>query len=96
MEVVQVTGWLPPARITHGKQNQVKHTSQAVKQVTRFSNDINEAVNAKEAFLLQAESEMLQLEECFNNEQIFIDKFASGDAKTRAKMGKSTMTEYPC
>ena len=80
MEVFQVTGWLPPTRMTNCTRNQVNHTRQAAKQVNRFSNEINETINAKEAFLLQAESEMLQLEECFNDEQIFIDKFASGDA----------------
>jgi hypothetical protein len=42
---------------------------------------MNKAINAKQACLLQAESEMLQLEECFTDEQTFVDKFATGDAK---------------
>jgi hypothetical protein len=43
---------------------------------------MNAAINAKQACLLQAESEMLQLEESFTDEQTFVDnKFATGDAK---------------
>jgi hypothetical protein len=42
---------------------------------------MNKAINAKQACLLQAESEMLQLEESFADEQTFVDKFATGDTK---------------
>jgi hypothetical protein len=42
---------------------------------------MNIAINAKQACLTQAESEMLQLEECFTDEHTFVDKFATGDAK---------------
>ena len=42
---------------------------------------INKSINKKHACVLRAESEMLQLEESFKDEQTFIDKFASGDTK---------------
>jgi hypothetical protein len=81
MEVIQVTGSASPAKNTRSKRKQSMHTIQVDKQVTRFSNDINEALNANQECLIQAESEMLQLEESFKDEQAFIDKFATGDAK---------------
>ena len=79
MEVFQVMS-TPPARIatSKGKTNQDTILGEPV---IRFSNDINEAINTKHACLCQAESEMLQLEESFKDEQSFIDKFASGDTK---------------
>ncbi|KAL3770116.1 hypothetical protein ACHAW5_009657 [Stephanodiscus triporus] len=55
--------------------------SQTVEPVTKFSDDINKAINAYQEFLVQAESEMLHLEDSFKEEQTFIEKFASGDAK---------------
>ncbi len=67
MEVFQVSGSSPPGRI--------------IEPVTKFTAKINQAINAKQACLLKAEAEIFQLEEKFNNEQTFIDKFASGDAK---------------
>jgi len=42
---------------------------------------MNKAINAKQACLFHAESKMLQLEESFADEQTFVDKFATGDAK---------------
>ena len=87
MEVFQVMP-IPQARIatSNGKQakrrgNKAKDASPAMKHVTKFSDGINEAMNKKHACLLRAESEMLQLEESFKDEQTFIDKFASGDTK---------------
>ena len=82
MEVFQVINSLNPSRNALSKGNQTKHATQAVEEVIRFSDDMNKAINAKQACLLQAESEMLQLEESFTDEQTFVDnKFATGDAK---------------
>ena len=81
MEVFQVTKSSTPIRNTYSKRNQVQPATQAVKEVIRFTADMNKAINAKQACLLQAESEMLQLEESFTDEQTFVDKFATGDAK---------------
>jgi hypothetical protein len=80
MEVIQVTK-LSTLRNYHSNRNPTKPATQAVDEVTRFTDDMNKAINAKQACLLQAESEMLQLEESFMDEQTFIDKFATGDAK---------------
>jgi len=52
-----------------------------IEQVTRFVANINQAINANQACLLQAETEIFQLEERFNDEEIFIEKFATGEAK---------------
>jgi hypothetical protein len=46
--------------------------------VPRFSADINEAINAKQECLLQAEANIFLHEENYNDEQTFIKKFASG------------------
>ena len=81
MEVFLVTKSSTPIRNTYSKSNPVLPATQAVKEVARFSADMNKAINAKQACLLLAESEMLQLEECFTDEQTFVDKFATGDAK---------------
>jgi hypothetical protein len=42
---------------------------------------MNEAINAKHACLFQAESETLQLEESFVDEQTFVEGFTAGDSK---------------
>jgi hypothetical protein len=102
MEVFQVSGSSPSARITTSNRKQAKRrgnkanqmsslfqafaqrdksASPAMKHVTKFSDGINKAINKKHACLLRAESEMLQLEESFKDEQTFIEKFASGDTK---------------
>jgi len=49
--------------------------------ITNFSNNINEALNAHRACLLDAETEMTKLEESFEDEQTFIEKFVHGDTK---------------
>ncbi|KAL3768632.1 hypothetical protein ACHAW5_004327 [Stephanodiscus triporus] len=88
MEVFQVTDSSPQARIA----TSAKRTSKAFKSAqdksqtvepftSRFSDDINKAINANRECLVQAGSEMLQLEDSFEDEQTFIEKFASGDAK---------------
>jgi len=81
MEVFQVTKSSTPIRNTYSNRIPVLPATQAVKEVTRFADDMNNAINSKQACLLQAESEMLQLEESFTDEQTFVDKFATGDAK---------------
>ena len=75
MEVFQVTAAQTPAT------KKAHHKTSKVEPITRFSKDINDALNAKQECLLQAESEMLHLEESFKDEQTFIDKFACGDTK---------------
>ena len=81
MEVFLVTKSSTPIRNSYSKSNPVQPATQAVEEVARFSADMNKAINAKQACLLQAESEMLQLEESFMDEQTFVDKFVTGDAK---------------
>lgn len=51
------------------------------KPITRFSNDINKVINKKRACLPKAELKICALEDSFKDEQMFIDKFALGDAK---------------
>jgi hypothetical protein len=81
MEVFLVTKSSTPVRNTYSKSNPIQPATQAAKEVIRFSDDMNKAINAKQACLVQAESEMMQLEQTFMHEQIFVDKFATGDAK---------------
>jgi len=56
-----------PIRNSYTKRNPVQPVTQAVKEVIRFSDDMNKAINSKQACLVQAESEMLQLEENFSD-----------------------------
>ncbi|KAL3777416.1 hypothetical protein ACHAW5_010218 [Stephanodiscus triporus] len=79
IEVFQIAGSLPPARINTSKEKQAQDRTLQVEPVTRFSDDINKAINANHACLQQSEAEMLHLEASFNDEQTFIEKFASGD-----------------
>jgi hypothetical protein len=81
MEVYQVTGSLPLASIAVSSLQQAQDRDLNVEPVTRFSADVNEAINAMQACLLRAEADMRALEESFNYEQTFIEKFASGDTK---------------
>ncbi|KAL7549265.1 hypothetical protein ACHAWF_012536, partial [Thalassiosira exigua] len=48
--------------------------------VSIFSPSVNEAINAKQESLLQAEIETLQLEESFEDDKSFISTFACGNA----------------
>ena len=80
MEVFLVTKSSTPIRNAPSKGNPAKPATQAEKEVTRFTDDMNKAINAKQECLFQAESEMLQLEESFVDEQTFVEKFATGDA----------------
>jgi hypothetical protein len=81
MEVFQVIEPSPPARIANSNGKHAEGRTLQVEPVTRFTDDINEAINAKQLSLIQAELEMLQLEDSFKDEQTFIEKFASGNAK---------------
>jgi hypothetical protein len=81
VEVFQVTKSSTPIRNSSLKRNQTKPATQAFEEVTRFTDYMNKTINAKQACLLQAESKILQLEESFGDEQTFVDKFATGDAK---------------
>eukprot|EP00571_Detonula_confervacea_P005870 CAMPEP_0172329914 /NCGR_PEP_ID=MMETSP1058-20130122/61129_1 /TAXON_ID=83371 /ORGANISM="Detonula confervacea, Strain CCMP 353" /LENGTH=594 /DNA_ID=CAMNT_0013047107 /DNA_START=223 /DNA_END=2007 /DNA_ORIENTATION=+ len=82
MEVFQVIGKPSQLRIA---TNQVKQAQRKMPKdmpiVKRFSDEINKAINAKWETLLNAESEMIDLEGSFKDEHAFIDTFASGDAK---------------
>ncbi|KAL3797591.1 hypothetical protein ACHAW5_003310 [Stephanodiscus triporus] len=81
IEVFQVNASSPPARFAYSTENQSNLTIQAAEQVARFSADINDAINRHHACLLRAEAEVAYLELSFQDEQTFIEKFASGDAK---------------
>mmetsp|Transcript_10165 Transcript_10165/g.18255 ORF Transcript_10165/g.18255 Transcript_10165/m.18255 type:complete len:607 (+) Transcript_10165:201-2021(+) len=62
---------------TNAREEGIEHTS----PVNRFTEDINEAINAKQESLVRAETEILLLEGSFNDECNFINAIASGDAK---------------
>jgi hypothetical protein len=81
MEVFQVIKSSTPNRNSYSRRIPTKPATQAVEEVVRFTDDMNKAINAKQACLVQAESKMLQLEESFGDEQTFVDKFATGDTK---------------
>ncbi|KAL3807865.1 hypothetical protein ACHAXA_010638 [Cyclostephanos tholiformis] len=81
MEVFQVSGLPPVARISASTGMQAHATALKFERETRFSADVNKAIDAKQACLLQAEAEMFRSEESFDEEQTFIEKFALGDAK---------------
>jgi len=73
IEVFQVIGSSHPAN--------AQDRALQVEPVTRFSDEVNKAINENQTCLLQSEAEMLQFEECFNDERTFIEKYASGDVK---------------
>jgi len=81
MEVFQVSeasSWTGTAT-TNEKQSQSRRHQ--VEPVTRFSKDVNEAINAKQESLQRAEAEVLHLEDSFKDEHHFITNFANGDTK---------------
>ena len=53
MEVFLVTKSSTPVRNTYSKSNPVQPATQAVEEVARFTADMNKAINAKQACLLQ-------------------------------------------
>ena len=77
---------------------QAKPANLADKEVTKFSEYMNIAINAKKACLFQAESEMHQLEESFTDKQTFIEQFAIGYAKDVVVLNVSgtVMTTKQC
>jgi len=78
MEVFQVIG---AAESIAKVSKQKNKTPKVENPFTRFSEDINKAMNAKRACLLQAELEMDYLEDSFEDEQTFIEEYVSGDDK---------------
>ena len=52
-----------------------------VEPITRFSDEVNKAINKNNKLFLQYEAVMLEFEENFNDERTFIEKYASGDVK---------------
>lgn len=79
MEVFQVRDC---SRSTAAKGTKQKNKMSKVKKpTTMFSENINKAINEKRACLLQAEAEMEHLENSFEDEQTFIEEYASGDDK---------------
>eukprot|EP00580_Thalassiosira_gravida_P014195 CAMPEP_0201682104 /NCGR_PEP_ID=MMETSP0494-20130426/51449_1 /ASSEMBLY_ACC=CAM_ASM_000839 /TAXON_ID=420259 /ORGANISM="Thalassiosira gravida, Strain GMp14c1" /LENGTH=801 /DNA_ID=CAMNT_0048165861 /DNA_START=4489 /DNA_END=6894 /DNA_ORIENTATION=- len=83
MEVFRVTetSSSTSATIASPKHQRIRTQIGLPRPVTRFSEDINKAINAKQQSLLTAESEILHLEDSFKDERNFITTFASGDAK---------------
>ncbi|KAL7544862.1 hypothetical protein ACHAWF_008226 [Thalassiosira exigua] len=81
MEVFQVSreSWemIAPGRAGHQSQQVVPH----VEPVTRFAEEVNEAINAKQEALQQAEAGVLGLEKSFQDEQHFVSSFATGQTK---------------
>ncbi|KAL7531595.1 hypothetical protein ACHAWF_003845 [Thalassiosira exigua] len=80
MEVFQVSGAPAPAAIAP-KPREIQHEVLPMEPVSIFSPSINEAINAKQESLLQAEMEMLQLEANAEDEKSFVATFASADSK---------------
>ena len=73
IDVFQVIGSSHPAN-SQGRTLQVE-------PVTRFSDEVNKAINKNNKLFLQYEAVMLEFEENFNDERTFIEKYASGDVK---------------
>jgi len=81
MEVFQVSGNSSLAAISTTKEEQTQLQIPQVKPVNKFSQEVNEAINAKQESLLHAESEILHLEDSFRDEHNFVATFASGEVK---------------
>lgn len=62
-------------------ENRTQREVAQVEPVSTFSESVNEAINAKQESLLQAELEVLHLEDCFKDEADFVTSFAGGDTK---------------
>ena len=80
MEVFQVSGTSSWPSIATSEENKIHPKTTQVELVTRFSEDINKAIDAKQKSLLQAELEIFHLEDSFKDEHNFIATFATGDA----------------
>jgi hypothetical protein len=80
MEVFRVLD-VGGAHHTHQQQHNQLGRSPKQKQVKRFTKDINKAINEKWATLRELEAELCSLEESFDDEELFITAFASGERK---------------
>ncbi|KAL7531318.1 hypothetical protein ACHAWF_003769 [Thalassiosira exigua] len=79
VEVFQVNEASFPAAIRAAMKTQCEvPTAEPVK---KFSTDVNDAINAKQESLVQAELNILQLEQSFEDEKTFIATFASDNSK---------------
>ena len=79
MEVFRVS-YVSGAHHTHQHQRQLRKPAKR-KQVKRFTKEINRAINEKWAALRELEAELCSLEESFDDEELFINAFASGEGK---------------
>jgi len=81
IEVFQVSGTSAQAQNSTKRLKQPKQKTLKDEPVKIFSDGVNEAINKKLESLLQAESEMLHLEDTFKDEKNFMETFAGGDKK---------------
>mmetsp|Transcript_13973 Transcript_13973/g.30342 ORF Transcript_13973/g.30342 Transcript_13973/m.30342 type:complete len:591 (-) Transcript_13973:252-2024(-) len=78
MEVFQVTGESSWAQHCQTKEKKIHPTIMKYDRVTRFSVDINEAINDKQESLLLFRSELLNFQESFLDECRFVKMIAGG------------------
>lgn len=74
------------------KIKQVKPIISSAKHVTRFSADVNTAINAIQHCLSRAENEVVQLEDNFNDEEKFITSIAPDTANVLVSLNVSGAT----
>ena len=79
MEVFRVSN-VSGAHHTHQQHRQFRRPPKR-KQVKKFTKEINRVINEKWAELRELEAEMCSLEENFDDEELFITAFASGEGK---------------
>jgi len=79
MEVFRVS-YVTGVPHTHQQHHQLRRSSKR-KEVKRFSKETNRAMNEKWATLRELEAELCSLEESFEDEELFITAFASGEGK---------------
>lgn len=80
MEVFQVTHVSGAHHSTHQQHRQFRRPPKG-KQVKRFTKEINRAINEKWAELRELEAELCLFEQTFDDEELFINAFASGESK---------------
>ena len=81
IEVFRVSNVSSAHHHTQLQQQQQLRKSSKRKQVERFTKEINRAINEKWATLRELEAELRSLEESFDDEELFINTFASGERK---------------
>ena len=79
MEVFRVS-YVSGVPHTHQERHQLRRSPKR-KQEKRFSKETNRAINEKWATLRELEAELCSLEESFEDEELFITAFASGEGK---------------